>query len=75
MDRAKALAWQLERALLCPSCGLPLDETTDPDNEGRYTAQKIRCHACHAKGVKAESQGENDDRHGLLFPVHHDDRR
>lgn len=70
MDRAKALAWKLERDLICPGCGHPLDETTDPDNEGGYRADKVRCHACHAKGMRAETVGENDDRHGLLFPVH-----
>lgn len=71
MDRAKALAWQLEQALICPGCGHPLDETTDPEAEGAYSADKVRCHACHAKGMRAETTGEHDDRHGLLYPVHH----
>jgi hypothetical protein len=31
----------------CPVCGMPLSETTDPDNEGKYEAPPpMRCHAC-----------------------------
>jgi hypothetical protein len=31
----------------CPGCGLPLAETTNPDNEGSYEAPPpTRCHAC-----------------------------
>lgn len=70
MDRAKALAWHLEQALICTGCGHPLDETTAKDAEGTYEADKVRCWACHAKGVRSETVGEHDDRHGLLYPVH-----
>lgn len=72
MDRAKALAWHLEQQITCPGCGHPLDETTDPDSEGGWTAEKVRCHACHAQGVRAEAT--EGDHWGLLYPVHRTER-
>ncbi|TYB69744.1 hypothetical protein FXF51_06160 [Nonomuraea sp. PA05] len=53
----------------CPGCGLPLSETTDPENEGRYEAPPpMRCHACtpleHRKGEYTQSPP------GLLFRVY-----
>ncbi|MEV0382424.1 hypothetical protein [Nonomuraea sp. NPDC050643] len=53
----------------CPGCGLPLSETTNPDNEGRYEAPPpMRCHACtpleHRKSEYTESPP------GLLFRVY-----
>ncbi|GAA2860145.1 hypothetical protein GCM10020220_056620 [Nonomuraea rubra] len=53
----------------CPGCGLPLSETTDPENEGRYEAPPpMRCHACtpleHRKSEYTESPP------GLLFRVY-----
>lgn len=53
----------------CPGCGLPLSETTDPDNEGKYEAPPpMRCHACtpleHRKSEYTQSPP------GLLFRVY-----
>lgn len=53
----------------CPGCGLDLNETTDPDNEGAYEAPlPVRCHACtpleHRKSEYKESPP------GLLFRVY-----
>lgn len=53
----------------CPGCGLPLAETTNPDNEGAYEAPPpMRCHACtpleHRKGEYKESPP------GLLYLVY-----
>lgn len=75
MDRAKALAWHLERAVTCSGCGFPLDETLAPENEGAYTATKVVCHACRARGHAAEAQGEHDDRAGVMFTVDHEPGR
>lgn len=52
----------------CPGCKLPLDETTNPDNEGAYEAPPpTRCHACtpmeHRKAEYLQSPP------GLLFRV------
>ncbi|MBB4702249.1 hypothetical protein BJ982_003793 [Sphaerisporangium siamense] len=46
-DVAWALAWKQEQAGLCPGCKLPLEETTDPANDGRYRVPPAtRCFAC-----------------------------
>lgn len=65
-DLTYAKAWRRLEADRCPGCGLPLSETTDPDNEGMYEAPPpTRCHACtpleYRKGEYKESPP------GLLF--------
>lgn len=51
---------------LCPTCRMPLSETTDPDNEGRYEVPPpIRCHACTP--IQHSMQEYKDSPPGLLF--------
>ncbi|MFC6080914.1 hypothetical protein [Sphaerisporangium aureirubrum] len=46
-DVAWALAWRQEQAGKCPGCGLQLEETTNPANDGRYVVPlPVRCFAC-----------------------------
>lgn len=52
-----ALVWLAEAARACPGCGLPADETTDPDAEGTFTVHRIVCHACAARDRKAAGSG------------------
>lgn len=68
-DLGYAQAYRRNELGKCPGCGLPLVETTDPDNEGSYEAPPpMRCHACtpmeHRKGEYADSPL------GLLFRVY-----
>lgn len=57
-DRAWALALTLEESDVCPGCGQPLAECTDPRNEDKYRAKVWRCHACTAKDAEAEKYRE-----------------
>lgn len=47
-DRGWALGERANAAAMCPGgCGHPLDESTDPDNEGEYEAPlPTVCFAC-----------------------------
>lgn len=47
----------------CPGCGEPLHISTDPESEGRYLADAIRCHACKAQSKAGDGI---DDKAGLL---------
>ena len=47
----------------CPGCGEPLDVSTDPESEGRYTAEAVRCHACAAQ---SKADRGIDEKAGLL---------
>jgi hypothetical protein len=58
-DRAWALALALEEANDCPSCGWPLDETTDPDTEERWRTAIVRCHRCTAREVAGHQHGQS----------------
>jgi hypothetical protein len=41
-----------ERKLVCPGCGLPRDETMDPEAEGHFISRFVICHACAARDRK-----------------------
>ena len=62
-DRDKAVAWELDEKLLCPcGCGRPATESMDKDNQRRYDAEMIRCHARAALDRRSELyQKENPD--------------
>jgi hypothetical protein len=46
-DRDWAEADRQEQLGRCPGCGLPLEETLAPENEGAYVAiDPPKCHAC-----------------------------
>jgi hypothetical protein len=53
-DRAWALALQAEDAGTCGGCGQPRAESTDPANEGRYSAEAVECHGCVAMQIGSE---------------------
>lgn len=59
-DMAAALDWQTEQANRCPGCGLPTDETTDPERDGLYVAELVTCHAC-AAGDKEQRNYQKED--------------
>jgi hypothetical protein len=41
--------WLAEQDLVCGGCGHRVDESMDPENEDRYTAKAVVCHACRAR--------------------------
>ncbi|MFB4285706.1 hypothetical protein ACBJ59_61340 [Nonomuraea sp. MTCD27] len=67
-DRDWALADLDDQASRCPNgCGMPLEDTTHPDNEGAYVADEPpRCHACAAVTAKKKAVGDPTD---LIFTV------
>lgn len=67
-DRDWALADLQVQDGLCGSCGLPLEETTDPDNEFAYVADEpARCHACVP--VNRSKRSREDPSDGWIFRV------
>lgn len=55
-DRDWAAADLDAQAGLCPGCGLPLEETTDPASEGAYVAlEPLKCHGCAPLTMKKRS--------------------
>jgi hypothetical protein len=66
-DRAWALALVMEEAEVCPGCGQPIAECTDPQNEFVYQATSWRCHACTAKD--AEAGKYRDAKPGIYLSV------
>jgi hypothetical protein len=74
-DRYWALALAEVEADACPDCGQPWSEATARGNEGAYTADLVRCHACaiSAKRVRAHQDG-GGDIDGLHVHVERDRR-
>lgn len=67
-DVAWAQAYAEEQAARCPGCGQPLDESTDPANEGAYEAPfPVRCFACST--LEHRQKDYRDKPEGLLFTV------
>lgn len=65
-DRMVALA-QYE-AWLCPKCGGPLSECTDPKNEGKYkTEPPTRCHKTTAQLMATEDFDKRKYAEALLI--------
>ncbi|GAA3699163.1 hypothetical protein GCM10022377_10230 [Zhihengliuella alba] len=64
MEQDKMLALSTYEALLCPKCGGPLGECTDPKNQGRYAVEPpTRCHrmTAHIREVDQwEKQGRKE---------------
>ncbi|MFF7982278.1 hypothetical protein ACFZDK_24640 [Streptomyces sp. NPDC007901] len=71
-DRAWAEALHTVEADTCPECGQPWGEATDADNEFRYKAELVRCHACtaSASAVKAY-QDKGGKSEGLHVHITH----
>lgn len=69
-DTEAALEWIRERDLKCPGCGQPRDESMAPENQNRYRAHPIRCHACAARERAAEQRRKQEnDPSGLMWSV------
>ena len=51
-DTEAVLERQREKALACPGCGYPRDESMAKDHHDHYTTRIIRCHACAARERK-----------------------
>lgn len=69
-DLEAVLIWQREQASLCSGCGLPTDETMDPENEEAYVGKAVQCHACAARdsAAKVFISGSHDPN-GLMFAI------
>jgi hypothetical protein len=67
LDRAYALAWQAEQRET-HTCGQPLPESTAKENQFKYEAEPVRCHACAARDRIAEQYRGQDgaDTAGLM---------
>lgn len=63
-DADELYALLAEEDAACPSCGLPLDETTDPDHPWVYDVNVLTCIACETKHEQLESL--KDDGGNLL---------
>lgn len=68
-DRDFALALLAVEADLCPGCGHPRSQTTDPAMQDEYTADAIRCHGCKAVAVAAEPFSKPQHAAGIYFAV------
>ena len=70
-DREWALALQAEEAAT-HACGHLSEDTFNPEADGTYVAEAIRCHACAASAREAAafSSDEHADGAGLFFTTH-----
>jgi hypothetical protein len=65
-DRTWAVALLEEEAEQCGGCGAPLEETTDPANEHRYTSAIVRCHRCTEQQSAAAAHHKSGADPGFL---------
>ena len=67
-DREWALALEAEEKAT-HSCGQLSEESFNPESDGMYTAEAVRCHACAASAREAASfaDDEHADTAGLVF--------
>jgi hypothetical protein len=71
-SRHYAVALQLWEADLCDGCGLPMSETTKPENEGRYVGMAaVRCHACTAHVQASGAYQDSPHPSALRIPLEH----
>lgn len=71
------MEWADYKASLCDGCGHPKHETFAPENDDKYTATVLVCHACAARDRKSHvlSQTASSDAPpaGVMIAVQHDD--
>lgn len=68
MEMVAALA--AFEAGLCPGCGDPIAETTDPKNEERYDVLDwVLCHKCVARELAARKHANHPHPEALLHTV------
>lgn len=61
------LAWE---AGLCPGGKHSLDETTKPENEGRYGWEPaVRCHYCTAADQASKAYEDSPSPNALFIPI------
>lgn len=68
-DRAKAMAYRIEKASKCSMCGTAQWEW-DPEQGGSkfaYEAVGVHCQGCYVKGAASD---DADRRPGLSFELH-----
>lgn len=66
-DAEAILEYLREKAMTCPGCGLPRDETMDPAAERHYRSRALRCHACAAREREHQKFAKNPHDAGGLF--------
>lgn len=70
-DTVLAVALQHLDAAACSGCGQDRRQSTNPDNEYKWRADAVRCHACAARDRKAAAhEAAGGSTAGLLFSVH-----
>lgn len=69
-ERNKMLALRAYKDSLCPRCGGPIEECTDPRSEGNYTfGLPVRCHKTTALLLQQEKLKDYPRAEALmLFP-------
>jgi predicted Fe-S protein YdhL (DUF1289 family) len=70
--------WQEYQDSLCSGCGQPRHESFAIENDDKYTAEVLRCHACAARERKAYNRNASRDSgqppmFGEFFAVTKDD--
>lgn len=69
-DTEEILEYFREKALECPGCGHPRDESMAKENQFAYAAEPIRCHACKARDEAAQEWvRKRGDSAGINFSV------
>lgn len=53
------LAFQVLHDATCQGCGNPLDESMNPDNEGRFATKVLVCYGCRSREESATSDQES----------------
>lgn len=67
-DTEAVLGYLREKAMLCPGCGTPRDESMSPEAEDHYRSRAFRCHACTARAKEAKRFADASPE-GLYFTV------
>lgn len=67
-EQDKMLALKVYEDSLCPKCGGPISECTNPANEGKYkTDPPTRCHKTTAQIVATEDWDQRKNTGALLL--------
>lgn len=68
-DTQAVLDYLREEKLRCPGCGLPRDETMDPEAQRQYRARALRCFACEQRDAKARQFTKTAEGSAGLYVV------
>lgn len=61
-DQDAALEWQEYDASLCSGCHHPRDESFAKENDDKYTAEVLTCHACASKDRLAHNRSQSREK-------------